>query len=155
MRKRQLGRINHSDPKNPRVDLLSKKAFQEDLKLFKHDKRVWLEVYDYSPKRSLGQNSLFHLWCEEISTESGQDLDEVKSTLKNMFAQYPLLDANGDEQFNPRTGEKLMFVKDTSDMSKEQMSDLMEKTQLFALEFWNMSLVSEGDQAPLKFKENY
>lgn len=155
MKKKSLGIVNLSDSKNPKIDLVSKKSFQEDLNLFKDGQRVWLITESYSPKRSLQANSLWHLWIGEISQECGQDADDVKSTLKTMFAQYPLLDSNGEDQFNPSTGERLMFVKDTSAMSKAEMSDLMEKTQLFALEFWNMQLVSEGDQAPLKFKENY
>lgn len=155
MKKKSLGRVNLSDPSKPRIDLLSRKGFEDDLRLFKDQQRVYLIVETYYPKRSLAQNSLFHLWCEEISTESGQDLEDVKSTLKTMFAQYPLLDKDGEEQFNPSTGEKLMFVKDTSAMNKSEMADLMEKTQLFALEFWNMTLVSANDQSELKFKENY
>lgn len=155
MKRKNLALINNSDPKSPKLDFLSVNAFKSDLRDFKHGKKVWVIIEDYSPKRSLEQNALFHLWCDEISQESGQDLDDVKSTLKTMFAQYPLLDAHGEEQFNPSTGEKLMFVKDTSAMSKAEMSDLMEKTQLFALEFWQMELKSENEQSELKFKNNY
>jgi hypothetical protein len=155
MKRKSLALINHDNPDKPKLDFVALRSFLSDLRDFKHGKKVWVEISDYSPKRSLAQNSLFHLWCEEISQECGQDLDDVKSTLKTMFAQYPLLDKSGEEQFNPATGEKLMFVKDTSAMSKTEMGDLMEKTQLFALEFWGMILTNEGEQKPLKFDENY
>lgn len=155
MKRKSLAIVNHDNPDKPKLDFVSVRSFLSDLKDFKHGKRVWVTVEDYSPKRSLEQNALFHLWCDEISRESGQDLEDVKSTLKTMFAQYPLLDKDGEEQFNPSTGEKLMFVKDTSAMNKAEMAALMEKTQLFALEFWNMTLEGQGEQKPLKFRDNY
>ena len=155
MKKRQLGIVNHSDPKSPRVDLVSKKSFQEDLRLFKDGQRVWLQVENYSPKRSIAQNNLYHMYCDIIADETGQDLDTIKSITKTMFALYPALDKDGDEQVDKNTGEILKYVKDTSKMDKMEMFDLTEKTYRWALEFFGIVLPLPEQQIEAKFKENY
>lgn len=155
MKRKNLARINNSDPKAPKLDFLSVNAFRSDIRDFKHDKLVWVIIEDYSPKRSLEANSLWHLWVDEIATECGQDKDDVKNTLKMMFCLFPLLDKYGEDQWNPKTGEKLMFVKDTSALTKAEMLHLMDETRMFALEFWGMELKSINEQSELKFKDNY
>ena len=58
MKRKQLAKIDLSNPDKPTLKLSSNKSFLSDLKDFKHEEGVWVQIESYSPKRSLNQNSL-------------------------------------------------------------------------------------------------
>lgn len=151
MKRKSLALINHDNPDKPKLDFVALRSFLSDLRDFKHGKRVWVEISDYSPKRSLAQNNLYHMYCDIIAEETGQDLDTIKSITKTMFALYPALDKDGEEQVDKSTGEVLKYVKDTSKMDKMEMFDLTEKTYRWALEFFGIVLPLPEEQIEAKF----
>lgn len=151
MKRKQLARIDLSDPNKPRL-IYDAKSMKEDLKAFKNEERVWVTVERYYRKRTGSQNSLFHVYITEIANETGQDFEDVKSTVKLLYARKPVLDKDGMEIFNEETGERLEYVQDTSKMTTVEMADLTEKTRMFALEYFGILLELPDEQVELRFK---
>jgi hypothetical protein len=105
-------------------------------------------------KRSNSANSLFHVYCQEIADETGQDMETVKATVKQMYARKPMLDANGEHVVDKETGDVAMYVQDTRDMNSLEMYELTENTRLFAMDFFGIVLKLPEEQTELKFKKN-
>lgn len=152
MKRKSLARIDLSDPSKPKLDFNSLKSFQNDIKDFKHDQRVWVTLETYYKTRTSAQNSLFHVYCQEIADETGQDLDTVKATVKAMYAQKPLLDKDGEPIVNKATGDVAMYIQDTRDMNTVEMATLTEHVRMFALEFFGIVLTLPEEQMQLKYK---
>lgn len=152
MKRKQLGRVNLSDPASPKIDLFSRKGFLADLKDFKHDEKVWLITETYYKTRTLPQNALFHVYCQEIAEETGQDLETVKSVIKTKYAQKPVLDKDGNEMFDPNSGELLTYVPSTADLNTVEMLNLLDNTRMFAWDFFGIILSLPDEQNALKFK---
>ena len=152
MKRKSLARINLSDPSKPKLDFSSLKSFQNDIKDFKHNQRVWVTLETYYKTRTSAQNSLFHVYCQEIADETGQDLDTVKATVKAMYAQKPLLDKDGEPIVNKATGDVAMYIQDTRDMNTVEMATLTEQVRMFALEFFGIVLTLPEEQMQLKYK---
>ena len=69
-----------------------------------------------------------------------------------LYARKPLLDKDGNEQFNEKTGELLEYVQDTSKMDTVEMGKLIDNTVMFALDFFGIVLAPAGESKELKFK---
>lgn len=151
MKRKQIGVIDRSNPEDPFIKLSNEKSFKQDLSDFKDGQRVWIEVSTYYRKRTIEQNGLFHVYCQEIADYTGQDMESVKSTVKLLYARKPLLDKDGQEQFNMVTGELLEYVQDTSDMSTVEMALLIDNTIMFAQDFFGIVLTEPDQQKALKF----
>lgn len=153
MRRKSLGRINLSDPDNPRVDLVSKKSFLADLRDFKHDERVWLVTETYYKQRTLAQNNVIHWYCTEISSETGMELEEVKSLMKLKFLQRPILDKDGIERVDVETGEVMNYIPSTAELSTIEAMEFTEKIRMWSLEFLGIHLPLPNEEQELKFKD--
>lgn len=151
MKRKQIARIDLSDPNSPKLKY-DAKLMKEDLKAFKGGERVTITIERYYRKRTLQQNNLFHLYCGAIADDTGQDLEDVKSTVKLLYARKLVLDKDGNEMFNIETGEVLEYVQDTSKMNTVEMADLTEKTRMFALEYFNIHLELPDEQVELRFR---
>ena len=76
--------------------------------------RIELSVKKFKPTRTLPQNSYLHgVVFSTIANETGNDLDTVKDTLKEMFAST--IDENG-----------WRHIEKTSKMSTERISKFIE-----------------------------
>ncbi len=151
MKRKQIARVDLSNPDKPKL-IYDVKLMKEDLKLFNDGQRVYFIIETYYRKRTGAQNSLFHVYCQEIADETGQDLEAVKSTVKMLYARKPVLDKDGQEMFNIETGEMLEYVQDTSAMNTVEMATLTEKTRMFAIEYFGIILELPDEQINLKFK---
>lgn len=152
MKRRQLGRVNLSDPNNPKVDLVSRKAFQDDLKDFKHGERVWLETSTYYRQRSVSQNAVLHWYISEISEETGMDKDEIKEALKKKFLTVALTDKNGEIMADKDSGEVLERVKSTTELTTIEFNDFTENIRLWSNSYLNLQLPLPNESVELKFK---
>ncbi len=132
----------------PNQDYVAK----ELINAFSFDEKVTVTVKTRRKPRSLAQNSLFHAYCGIIADETGNSLESVKSTLKMIYAQKPMLDKEGEVIYNKDTGEQLNYIQDTSSMNTEEMFILTENTRAFALEWFGMNLPLPDEQETLKFK---
>jgi hypothetical protein len=91
---------------------------------------MW-EPQRYKAKRSLSQNSLFHLWCREMSqhfSDRGADINEER--MKELLC-YKFL---GTE--DRKIGQTIIEaqVRHTSDLSPGEMTDFMDQCIAWALD---------------------
>lgn len=78
-------------------------------------KEISIIVKRYSANRSTPQNNLYWLWLTHIGNEIGEDPEVLHVTFKAMF----LVD---------RT-KKMPIVRSTTSLSKNEMSEYMDKVQ--------------------------
>lgn len=152
MKRKQIGRIDLSDPNSPKLKY-DVRIMKEDLKAFKDGARVNIIIETYSPKRSLAQNSLFHIWNKILAEEVGIDVEEMKQLLKDKFLREAIKDRHGNYVID-ENGELQFKTRDTSGLSKEEMSIFMDKVFRWALDFLNVTLPQPLEQVPLKFENN-
>lgn len=89
-------------------------------------------------KRSLPQNKLLHVYIGIMAKELGYDRDDMKEIIKYKFLLSERVDEN--------TGEVFKYVKDTSKLSKEECTDLIESLIRWASEQFAVVLYSPGEQ---------
>ena len=90
--------------------------------------RVPLEVIvrPYKKNRSLEQNDMFHAWCGTIADKTGHSKGEVKDILlESVF---------GSEEYLNLQGEKRSRLRSSSDLSRSEMSELIERTTQLGIE---------------------
>lgn len=104
----------------------------------------------YIKQRTPAQNSLIHMYFNIIADETGNDLKRVKDILKKEFLTTELKDVMDNVVFNPKTGEQLTYVRDTSDLDTWEMSVFTEKVRIFALDF-NIILPLPEEQLKINY----
>lgn len=150
MKRKNLARVNLSDPNKPKLDFVSLSSMQSDLRDFKDGARVWVEVSTYYRTRTLDQNSLMHAYFQEIADQSKMHPEKVKAAMKAQFLTVPVLDDDDNPVLNKKTGELLMQVKDTSELTTIECAEFCENIRLFAMDF-GIYLKEPGEQEELKF----
>jgi len=87
-------------------------------KLFDERKRV--DITEVSPKRTLSQNAYLHVCITLFAIEFGWTREEAKTQLKKLcpFMRY--------EKINSKSGNKAVFMKQTSMLDKKEMTDFIE-----------------------------
>ena len=132
--------IKHYNDTNGRttgfISFINQKLVDNILsEFFKNGEKVTITVKTRRKPRSLPQNSLIHAYMTIIANESGNTLETVKSVLKRLFLTRDVIDKNGDVVFNPKTGEVLTYVQDTSELSTIEMAAFTEEIRMWALDF--------------------
>ena len=83
-------------------------------------------VKPYKKNRSLEQNDMFHAWCGTIADKTGHSKGEVKDILlESVF---------GSEEYLNLQGEKRSRLRSSSDLSRGEMSELIERTTQLGIE---------------------
>jgi|TARA_Y100000034_G_C6887859_1_gene407887 hypothetical protein len=83
-------------------------------------------VKPYKKNRSLEQNDMFHAWCGTIADKTGHSKGEVKDILlESVF---------GSEEYLNLQGEKRSRLRSSSDLSRSEMSELIERTTQLGIE---------------------
>ena len=83
-------------------------------------------VRPYKKNRSLEQNDMFHAWCGTIADKTGHSKGEVKDILlESVF---------GSEEYLNLQGEKRSRLRSSSDLSRSEMSELIERTTQLGIE---------------------
>jgi len=139
LKRKQLARIDLSNPDKPTLKFNSKSAFLSDLKDFKHDIRVWVIIEKYHAQRSLSQNNLQHMWYTIIADEIGIEMEEAKDLIKKKFLTVVLIDKHGNE-IHDENGEIQFKVRDTSDLNKLETVEYMDKIYRWSIDFLNCTL---------------
>lgn len=86
--------------------------------------RPWsVTIKQHRPKRSLNQNNLLHQWIHIISDATGNDFDDAKNALKDLFLPLKVVRVGKNER---------MVRPETSSLDVSQMSNFMDKVQAFA-----------------------
>lgn len=150
MRKRCLGKINLTDPENPKIDLINRNGFLNEIKDFRDGARIWMVVETYYKQRTPKQNGLMHAYMQEIADQSKMSLETVKRALKAQFLTVSVLDEDDNPVVNPATGEPLTEVRETSDLNTVECMEFCENIRLFAMDF-GIFLKEPGEQEELKF----
>ena len=92
------------------------------------EERYLLEVIVrvHKKNRSLEQNDMFHAWCGTIADKTGHSKGEVKDILlESVF---------GSEEYLNLQGEKRSRLRSSSDLSRSEMSELIERTTQLGIE---------------------
>ena len=83
-------------------------------------------VRPHKKNRSLEQNDKFHAWCGTIADKTGHSKGEVKDILlESVF---------GSEEYLNLQGEKRSRLRSSSDLSRSEMSELIERTTQLGIE---------------------
>jgi len=119
---------------------------------FEDKDKVTITIKSRRKPRSLKQNAYMHMCMQMIADETGNSLERVKSTLKAMYAKKPLLDKEGEQIFDPTTGEAVFYIQNTSDFSTIEAFEFTENVRMFAQDFCNLyvPLPDENIELPLK-----
>lgn len=118
---------------------------------FTDNERVTVEIKTRRTPRTLKQNAYLHMCLQMISDETGNTLDRVKTTLKDMYARKPLLDKDGEQIYNKDTGEQAFYIQDTSDMDTLESMVFTENVRMFAIDFVGLILPLPEQQIKAKF----
>lgn len=86
--------------------------------------KPWLvSIKELKPKRSLNQNSLFHAWLQIIAESTGNDLEDVKNALKDLYLPLKVVKVGKVER---------MVRTETSSLDVGDMAAFMDRVQYFA-----------------------
>jgi len=97
--------------------------------------KVTVTIENYKRTRSLSQNNLLHKYLSKMGEEIGYELSEVKDLMKLKFGiMEPVKDRNGNEVYDPETGEIQERFKSTSDYTTEEMTMFIDKIRQFSHE---------------------
>jgi hypothetical protein len=77
-------------------------------------------------KRSIEQNSLFHVLVGQLASHLGYTPDELKDVLKHMYGRKKLVEM---------AGERTMVPVSTTEYTKAEMSDMIEHIYRLAAEY--------------------
>jgi len=133
--------IIHTGEKDITLHFPNDRYVYADLRVaFDDQAKVTVEIKTRRKPRSLSANSYLHMCLQIIADETGNSLDQVKTSLKAMYAKKPLLDKDGEPIFDKKTGEQAMYVQDTHDMNSLECSDFIENMKMFAIDFCNITL---------------
>ena len=85
-----------------------------------------LVLRPHKENRSLEQNDMFHAWCGSIAEKTGHSKAEIKDILlETVF---------GTEEYLNLKKEKRTRLKQTSGLTKNEMSELIERTVQIGIE---------------------
>lgn len=152
MKRKQLARIDLSNPDKPKL-IYDLKAFRSDIRDFKHDQRVWIQIETYYRKRTVEQNNVLHWYLQEIADETGMEMLDVKEQMAKKYLTVDQLDKNDNIVCDPETGEVMTRVKSTTELSTVEFNDYTEKIRQWANEFLNLQLPLPNENAELNFKD--
>lgn len=98
-------------------------------RIIKYPYQIYIELSNYSDKRSIPQNSKIHVWFYQISQrykEIGENITarQVKIMLKAIFL--------GTYKFTTPTGITIVDICHTSDLNKHELSEFMGNIQQWA-----------------------
>ena len=80
----------------------------------------------YKENRSLEQNDMFHAWCGSIAEKTGHSKAEIKDIL--------LETTFGSEEYLNLQEEKRVRLRQTSGLTKNEMSELIERSVQIGIE---------------------
>ena len=85
-----------------------------------------LVLRPHKENRSLEQNDMFHAWCGSIAEKTGHSKAEIKDILlETVF---------GTEEYLNLKKEKRTRLRQTSGLTKNEMSELIERTVQIGIE---------------------
>lgn len=153
MKRKLIGYMDYTDPENPAIDFKSQKVdFKEAKKLFKPHERVIVTLETYYRQRTLNQNNTLHWYLDEISQETGMDMEEVKEQMAKKYLTVNVVDKNGELVCDPETGEVMTRVKSTTELNTVDFNEYTEKIRLWSNQYLNLNLPLPNEKPELKFK---
>lgn len=131
----------------------NEKFIWRDLKeAFKDGEKGTVEIKSRRKPRSLSQNNYLHMCLQMIADETGNSLEDVKTTLKLMYAKKPLLDKEGEPICDVESGEVAYTIQNTRDMSTVDAMGFTENVRVFARDFLMMELPLPEENIKLNLK---
>ena len=96
------------------------------IELGDYNNLIEVVVKPYKKNRSLEQNDMFHAWCGSIAEKTGHTKMEIKDIiLEQVF---------GSEEYLNFQGERRSRLRQTSGMTVQEMSELIERATQLGIE---------------------
>lgn len=114
-----------SDVKEAKFSKKISLLIAEELKNFE-GKRVKITIEQSTTKRTLNQNSLFHVYVDFLAKELGYEKNLMKDIIKYKFLLTEFVDET--------SGEVYKFVRQTSKLSKIEFIELVDSLIRWAAE---------------------
>jgi len=89
-------------------------------------KHLDVKIGEHKPPRTLSQNATLHMWFGEMADQTGAEPEDIKRELKHRF--LPKVERR-------ILGKVRIVPVGTSDLSKAQMIEFMERVQQLAAEY--------------------
>jgi len=142
--------IDHTGETDCSISFINEKnCYSELRRSFDNHAKVTIEIKSRRKPRNLDQNAYLHLCLQMIADDTGNSLDQVKTTLKALYAKKPLL-KDGEPIYDNKTGEQAMYIQDTRDMSTLECFEFTENVRMFAIDF--LGFVIPEPQKQIKMK---
>ncbi len=100
-----------------------------------------IELKKYSPKRSLSQNAYLHVLFQYIALETGYTTEQAKVVMKRAFGSFMIENVLGTK-----------FLVSTAHLDSAQMTGFIDWIRLFALENFDLNLLSSEDYKHNRFE---
>lgn len=101
-------------------------------------------------KRSLNQNAFFHAIMPDIQQglyEAGfhevKSAEDAKTVVKNLFLKKKIT--------NELTGDEIIIIRDTSDLTKEEMMVFIDEVIRWAAEYLGITIYSPSEQSAFSY----
>lgn len=151
MKKRHLALIDLSNPKEPKLKMATKGVFLSDLRDFKDQQRVWVQVETYYRQRTPGQNSFYwYIFVQEQIECFKEFWGETYS--KDEIHEWNKANFWGEEKVIEATGELIKTPASSTSQNTVQWEEKLENIrQWFRQKFsWEISYPLEQGELNLK-----
>ena len=132
---------------------VDEEVFLAYLRDFGGGMKTKVTIENYSPQRSLSQNSTMYWYMTTLAEEADMELSKFKARMGEKFLRRPLLDKKGEPVVDELTGEIEMYVPSTADLTKVEMGEFIEKLRLFGIEYLNFELALPDKNFKINFQE--
>lgn len=117
--------------------------------------KLKLTIEKYSPQRSLKQNKVLYWILDLLSEEASIEPERLKELLKYKFLKRPMLDKNGEAVIDESTGEVEWYVPSTTELSKIEFMDFIDKIYVWSSEFLGYELPIPDENYKINFQEEH
>lgn len=86
------------------------------------------------------QRGVLHWYCAEMAKYLGMEMLEFKAVMAYKYLRRVKQDEDGNDMFDPETGEQLMYTASTEDLDSSEKFEFTEKIRMWCLEYHNYEL---------------
>lgn len=123
-----------------------------ELAKFEPGTAVVVSIKRWYKKRTLKQNSLYHMYADILADYFGYSLDTMKLLIQLKWLKEPIVGDDGQEAVDYTTGEVLFTLRSSKDLNTAEMAQLCDELRKWALDGWGVVLPLPEENTELNFK---